>query len=255
MSGDGESAPKASAGWYPDPSQPDTVRYWDGETWTDQRGPAALPNPAPGEGGFDSRRLLFVGGALVAVAIVVVVVLLSDSGGSGGGAEAGETAKVAIPSGSMEPTFKIDEEVTIDVDAYADSEPAIGDVVVLRPPRGAESASECGILLNGMQTVEMGEACPKPTAAVARQVFVKRVVAVGGDTLSIKEGQAVVNGEEMNERAFTNPCGGGYECNLPRTIRIPPGYFFLLGDNRGESDDSRYWGPVPAALIIGRVEG
>jgi signal peptidase I len=199
--------------------------------------------------------MLIVGGVVIVAAIAIAAAVILATSGGGGEGGAAETRTFTIPSGSMEPTLKVGEKVTVNLDAYADSEPAIGDLVALRAPAGAESASECGVLLHGMQPLELGEACPKPTAAVSNQVFVKRVVAVGGDTLSIKEGQAVVNGEEMNESAFTSPCGGGYECNLPRTITIPPGYFFTLGDNRGESDDSRYWGPVPAASIVGRVEG
>jgi hypothetical protein len=74
---------------------------------------------------------------------------------------------------------------------------------------GAESASECGVLLRGAQPIESGEACPKPTAAESRQLFLKRIVAVGGDTLSIKEGQAVVDGQEVDEKSFTAPCGAG----------------------------------------------
>ncbi|MGN6814781.1 MAG: signal peptidase I [Solirubrobacterales bacterium] len=41
---------------------------------------------------------------------------------------------------------------------------------------------------------------------------------------------------------------------MPKTITIPPGHYFMLGDNRGASDDSRFWGPVPADWILGKVE-
>jgi signal peptidase I len=250
MAGEEKSGPKAKPGWYPDDSQVDTVRYWDGESWTDQRAPASLipatpdaerPRPRP-------RKALVVGGVLAALAAVAVVVVLIAGGGS-------NTKAYPVPSGSMEPTFKIGDTATVDLDAYKGSEPAVGDVVVLHPPEGAESASECGVLVHGMQPLESGEVCPEPTAAESGQLFLKRIVAVGGDTLSIKDGQAIVNGEPQDETDFIAPCGGGYECNLPKTITIPSGYFFTLGDNRGESDDSRYWGPVPAAWIVGRVDG
>jgi signal peptidase I len=251
MGTEGENSPKAKAGWYPDPSQADTLRYWDGENWTEQRGPAtpAADDLSAAEAG--RRRFLFLGGALVVVAAIVVAVVLIAGGGSSGG----DTTTYKVPSESMAPTFKIGDTLTVDLDAYAGSEPAVGDVVVFRPPSGAESSAECGVLVDGEQPVESGEPCPKPTSAESRQLFVKRIVAVGGDTLSIKEGQAMIDGERQDEKAFTAPCGAGYECNLPRTIKIPPGYFFVMGDNRGESDDSRYWGPVPAAWIVGRVEG
>ena len=48
-------------------------------------------------------------------------------------------------------------------------------------------------------------------------------------------------------------CGGGPDCNFPKPIVIPPGEYFVLGDNRGESDDSRFWGPIRRAWIIGVV--
>jgi signal peptidase I len=95
---------------------------------------------------------------------------------------------------------------------------------------------------------------PEAPAGESSQTFIKRIVAVGGDSLSIKNGHPVVNGAETTDESYVRPCGGGYECNLPKTITIPSGYFFMLGDNRGESDDSRYWGPVPATWILGRVE-
>jgi signal peptidase I len=251
MGGDGENAPKAKPGWYPDDSQPESVRYWDGGKWTDQRAPAppggGEPPSSPRHG---SRRLwIAAGAAVVLVAAIVLVVVLAGGGGDGG-----NTQTYEVPSASMEPTFKIGDDLTIDLDTAGSSDLSVGDVVAFRPPVGAETASECGVLVRGMQPVESGEACPRPTSQPSNQVFLKRVVAVGGDTLSIKDGEAVLDGEEQDEGSFTKPCGGGYECNLPKTIKIPPGFYFTLGDNRGESDDSRYWGPVPAAWILGTVD-
>ncbi|HEX3737474.1 MAG TPA: signal peptidase I [Solirubrobacterales bacterium] len=158
-----------------------------------------------------------------------------------------------IPSGSMEPTLDVGQRVLVNRFIYHFHEPAVGNIVVFHPPAGAESSSECGVLVKKMQPLETGEPCPKPTAEKSSQTFIKRIVAVGGDTLSVKEGHPVVNGVEKTDEPYINPCGGGYECNLPKTIKIPPGYFFMMGDNRGESDDSRYWGPVPKSWIIGEA--
>jgi len=158
-----------------------------------------------------------------------------------------------IPSGSMEPTLDVGQRVLVNRFIYHFHEPKAGDIVVFHPPEGAESASECGVLVKKMQPLETGEPCPKPTPGESSQTFIKRIVAVGGDTLSVKDGHPVVNGVEKTDEPYTNPCGGGYECNLPKTIKIPPGYFFMMGDNRGESDDSRYWGPVPKEWIIGEA--
>jgi signal peptidase I len=158
-----------------------------------------------------------------------------------------------IPSGSMEPTLDVGQRVLVNRFIYHLHEPHRGDIVVFHPPAGAESSSECGVLVKKMQPLETGEACPQATPGESSQTFIKRIVAVGGDTLSIKDGHPVVNGVEKADEPYIRPCGGGYECNLPKTITIPPGHFFMMGDNRGESDDSRYWGPVPKSWIIGKA--
>ncbi len=152
-----------------------------------------------------------------------------------------------IPSGSMEPTLKIGQRVLVNRFIYGLEEPQIGDIVVFHPPVGAESADECGV-----QT-SVGEACPKASPEESSENFIKRVVAVGGDTLSIKSGHPVVNGVEDTDEPYIRPCGTAPACNLPKTITIPKGDFFMMGDNRGESDDSRFWGPVPKEWIIGEA--
>ena len=158
-----------------------------------------------------------------------------------------------IPSGSMEPTLDVGQRVLVNRFIYHLHEPAIGNIVVFHPPAGAESSSECGVLVKNQQPIETGMPCPKPTSEQSSQTFIKRIVAVGGDKLSVKEGHPVVNGKENPDESFTRPCGTIPVCNLPKTITIPKGYFFMMGDNRGESDDSRYWGPVPKAWIIGEA--
>ena len=101
---------------------------------------------------------------------------------------------------------------------------------------------------------------PKPTTRrgtvveivviVAVANFIKRIVAGPGDTLSIRDGHPVVNGV-MAKEDFINPCAPGEDCSFPKTITIPPNDYFMMGDNRGSSDDSRFWGPVPRDWIIG----
>jgi signal peptidase I len=152
-----------------------------------------------------------------------------------------------IPSGSMEPTLDVGQRVLVNRFIYHLNEPQVGDVVVFHPPAGAETAAECGV------DVSNREACPKPTPQESSQNFIKRIVAVGGDTLSIKDGHPVVNGVEKTDEPYIRPCGSVSVCNLPKTITIPKGYFFMMGDNRGASDDSRYWGPVPKAWLVGEA--
>jgi signal peptidase I len=150
-----------------------------------------------------------------------------------------------IPSESMEPTLDVGERVLVNRVNYRFSDPDRGDVVVFHPPLGADG-NRCGV------PHPPDQPCPRPTPGKSKLNFIKRVVAVPGDTLSIQDGHAVVNGKVQKE-AFTNPCSVGGECSYPRPIKVPPDYFFMMGDNRGQSDDSRFWGPVPKKWIIGQA--
>ena len=152
-----------------------------------------------------------------------------------------------IPSGSMEPTLDIGQRVLVNRFLYHFTDPSPGDIVVFHPPAGADSGTECGVPHSPRQ------ACPMPTPAESSQNFIKRIVAGPGDTLSVRDGHPVVNGVEKLDEPYTNPCGRGAACNLPKPITIPPGYYFMMGDNRGASDDSRFWGPIPRKWIIGEA--
>jgi signal peptidase I len=63
----------------------------------------------------------------------------------------------------------------------------------------------------------------------------------------------VLNGKRLEE-PFITPCGGGPNCDFPRPVTVPDGTYYLVGDNRGASDDSRFWGPVRADWIAGRAD-
>jgi signal peptidase I len=154
-----------------------------------------------------------------------------------------------IPSQSMEPTLDVGQRVLVNRFLYHFTDPSVGDIVVFHPPAGADNTGtpECGVP-HGPK-----EACPHPTAAESSQNFIKRIVAGPGDTLSVKEGHPVVNGVEKTDEPYIRPCGTVAVCNLPKAITIPPGDYFMMGDNRGESDDSRFWGPVPRGWIIGKA--
>jgi signal peptidase I len=152
-----------------------------------------------------------------------------------------------IPSGSMEPTLDIGQRVLVNRFLYHFKDPQIGDIVVFHPPAGADNGTECGV------PAGPHEACPKPTEGESSQNFIKRIVAGPGDTLAVEDGHPVVNGVEDKDEPYINPCGGGAQCNLSKPITIPPDMYFMMGDNRGASDDSRFWGPVPKEWIIGEA--
>jgi signal peptidase I len=179
--------------------------------------------------------------------VIELVVIVALALGLALGIQAFLVKPYQIPSGSMEPTLDVGQRVLVNRFVYHLHEPKIGNIVVFHPPEGAETAAECGA------EVPDTEPCPEPTPHESSQNFIKRIVAVGGDTLSIKEGHPVVNGVEKSDERYIRACGSASVCNMPKTITIPKGYFFMMGDNRGESDDSRYWGPVPKEWIIGEA--
>jgi signal peptidase I len=154
-----------------------------------------------------------------------------------------------IPSGSMEPTLHIGQRVIVNRIGLRFGDPSIGDIVVFHPPAGADDQRQpqCGAPGEGNGT---STPCSTPTPAASSQTFIKRVVGIGGDRISIRGGHVIRNGVPERDR-FINPCGQGFGCNFPATITVPKGSFYLMGDNRGESDDSRYWGPVPKKWLIG----
>jgi signal peptidase I len=152
-----------------------------------------------------------------------------------------------IPSGSMEPTLHVGQRIL----AYRlSTHPGVGDVVVFHPPAGADPATPvCG---DPSQGGGHAQACDLPTAQRSSQTFIKRVVGVPGDRLRIVNGHVYRNGVREKD-SYIAPCQPGSECNFPKTIVVPAGHYYMMGDNRGDSDDSRFWGPVPQKWIIGEA--
>ena len=183
-------------------------------------------------------------GSLLELVLIVAVAL-----GLALGIQAWLVKPYRIPSGSMEPTLQVGQRVLVNrISHRLGADPHVGDIVVFHPPADAY-AGTCGDRDAGEGTPR---ACDRPGAGTNKQTFIKRVVAVGGDTIAIRNGHAIRNGKQAHE-PFTMPCADGSGCDFPQAITIPKGYVFLMGDNRGSSDDSRYWGPVPKKWIIGQA--
>ena len=155
-----------------------------------------------------------------------------------------------IPSGSMEPTLDIGQRVLVNRFIYHFTDPKPGDIVVFHPPKGVE-----GTPFDGCAVDPGNGPCPQATPDKASDTFIKRIVAGPGDTVSIKDGYPVVNGVWENDPDYSvRPCGtGGRNCDMPGTITIPAKHFFMMGDNRGNSEDSRFWGPLPEEWLIGKA--
>ena len=161
-----------------------------------------------------------------------------------------------IPSGSMEPTLLPGDFILVNKFAYGlrlpvlnskifnSGEPQRGDVVVFRYPEDPSIA------------------------------YIKRVVGLPGDTLEYRNKQLTINGEPMPQVKL--PAANGMATNgfeqrqetlgnvthtiqvrrgedLPWKYQVPVGYYFVMGDNRDNSKDSRFWGPLPEGNLIGKA--
>jgi signal peptidase I len=152
-----------------------------------------------------------------------------------------------IPSPSMVPTLKIGQRVLTN---RMINHPSVGDIVVFHPPAGADPATPvCG---NPGQGAGHSAPCDSHTPSMSNQTFIKRVVGGPGDRISIRDGHVTRNGVREKD-SYTRACGSdpASSCTFQTSIVVPPGDYFMMGDNRGESDDSRFWGPVPDKWIIG----
>ena len=128
-----------------------------------------------------------------------------------------------IPSESMEPTLLVGDQVIVNRFSHQlGAQPHVGDIVVFHPPTATE------------------------------ETFIKRVVGVSGDRIAVRDGRVVRNGE-LQEEPYARQCGDGPKCDLPRPVRIPNGHVYVMGDNRGASQDSRFWGSVPLSDVIGEA--
>lgn len=154
-----------------------------------------------------------------------------------------------IPSGSMEPTLAIGQRVLVNRIGTHFGEPKIGEVVVFHPPEGAEHGI-CGPVPH--EVTPGGAACDAPVQKEGSVTFIKRVVAGPGDTIYVKEGHVYLNGKREKD-SYIRECGASSECNFPTPIKIPAGHWFMMGDNRGNSEDSRFWGPIPTSWVIGEA--
>jgi signal peptidase I len=123
----------------------------------------------------------------------------------------------SIPSRSMAPTLDAGDQIV--VTRYLRSQPQRGDVIVFRSPRGAE------------------------------ELMVKRVVAVPGDLLDSRLGRVRIGGHTLPEPYVLRPAAtGAIESRI-----VPANCYFVLGDNRDDSVDSRSWGYVPREAVVGRA--
>jgi signal peptidase I len=169
-----------------------------------------------------------------------------------------------IPSGSMFPTLKVGDRVLVQKVQYALGDPGRGDVVVFERdvfgPKDEERLSTLDKARNFFRDL-LG----LPTGQF--EDYIKRVVAVGGDVISYEGSprKLTINGEVVDEPYINrgidraSPTLTGSDCKrldmdqVDDSCRVPAGAVFVMGDNRGNSEDSRIIGPVDENKIVGRA--
>ena len=179
-------------------------------------------------------------GSLIELVSIVAIALLLALG-----IQAFLVKPFRIPSESMVPTLTVGQRVLVDRVSFHFTDPERGDVIVFKPPAGANN-NTCGADQGPLQP------CPRPTDDRADTNVIKRVVGLPGDRLRVEGGRAVINGRRLDE-PYIRPDASCSICNLTDEITIPEGHYFMMGDNRGESADSREWGPIPKDWIIGQA--
>ncbi len=182
--------------------------------------------PGPPPAGRRPARWIIELVVVVAVAVVIAVVLRTFV-----------VATYSIPSGSMEPTLQIGDRIVVDKLSYHLHGVDRSNIIVFSTPTT--------------------ENCAGPPVAD----LVKRVIGLPGETISLSGGRVYINGHVLPEpwlpqatRTETFPGPTDQSFSLHHPYRIPADEVYVMGDNRTESCDSRYWGPVNESTIVGKVD-
>ncbi len=176
------------------------------------------------EGGASRARTLIEYALTVAIAIAIALAI-----------QAYIVKPYRVPTPSMANTVKAGDRVLIDRVLYGHRDIVRGEIVVFQ---GGE--------------------------AVGDQVLLKRVVGLPGDTLAVEDGRLTVNGvpaedgyvrrvDDAPEVTQPGPAAPDAPWSLQTPYVVPDGFYYVLGDNRTDSYDSRFWGPIPRTAIIGRA--
>ncbi len=173
-----------------------------------------------------------------------------------------------IPSKSMEPTLKPGDHILTTRAWFSypmNSMPARGDVITFRIPTAILDGTADMQPPPGQQDSEGDDGTAPKTNFFSffkshdkEEVLIKRVIGLPGDTVLIKHNLVYVNGNILKEDYKTIPpdnyslATASYAVRTP--FKVPPGELFLLGDNRQNSEDGRYWGSLKRRYVLGRFQ-
>ena len=130
-----------------------------------------------------------------------------------------------IPSDSMLPTLETGDRLVIEKISYRFTSPKFGDIVVFQPPPELQSRGYS-----------------------QDQAFIKRIIGTPGDTVKIDDGKVYLNGNILQEDYIKEPPLQAFQL-----VQVPQNQYFMMGDNRNDSNDSRYWGFLPKKNMIGKA--
>jgi len=153
-----------------------------------------------------------------------------------------------IPTGSMEPNLLIGDHLLVDKMVFSPSLGVVEDLLLAKRP------------------IRRGDVLVFKFPEDPTRDFIKRVIGLPGETLEIQDKQVLINGQPLSEEAYahflepplrrTDPDYGLYAEDTRDNfgpLKIPPGQLMMMGDNRDNSRDSRYWGTLPVSQVKGRA--
>lgn len=146
-----------------------------------------------------------------------------------------------IPSGSMEPTLLVNDRIIVEKVSYSLRDPQRGEIIVFYPPKS-------------------------PAIEDNTKAYIKRLIGLPGDRISIHDGKVFVNDRALTENYIAEPPDyifpnqaqnleslSSSQDSRYKSITVPQGYYWMMGDNRNSSNDSHIWGFLPRQNMIGRA--
>lgn len=146
-----------------------------------------------------------------------------------------------IPSGSMKDTLLVGDLLLVNKFIYRFTEPDRGDIIIFKYPHQDNS-------INPIKTLKQWIGDITGVPLVKRRNLIKRLIGMPGEEIEVKSGDVYIDGVKLDEHYLDFTPHGNYG-----PYKIPKDHYFVMGDNRDNSADSRFWGALPEDLVIGKA--